>query len=238
MDSVLGGQANRSRDRLFAHGGLHMRNAFLFNLIVLMVSVSSFALGKIPDPKILKDGDLVFQKSNSAQAQAIEDAQGGPWSHMGLVFQKNEKWYVAEAVQPVKVTSFDKWVRRGRNQDVVIKRIPRSVIDLSQAGAKTKLYGQIEKEMGKSYDIFFQWSDDRIYCSELVYKAFQRAFQWAPGQLQRIKDLNLNSEAVQRLIEEREAALGKPIDYNEPIITPYSMMMDPNLELVFSSQAR
>ena len=28
---------------------------------------------------------------------------------------------------------------------------------------------------GKSYDLTFEWNDEKIYCSELIWKIYQRA---------------------------------------------------------------
>lgn len=180
----------------------------------------------------LRAGDLIFHQSQTRQAKAIEEAQGSPWTHMGILFPADGRWYVAEAIQPVTVTSLERFIQRGRNRTVLVKRIRSTVIDMSDEGNQSRVAEEVEKEIGKNYDIFFSWSDERIYCSELVFKAFSRATGWAPGLLQRFRDLNLDGPAMKRLIREREAAQGRPIDLDEPIITPVSILRDQSLESV------
>jgi uncharacterized protein YycO len=46
-----------------------------------------------------------------------------------------------------------------------------------------------EKLRGKKYDIYFGWDDQRIYCSELVWKIYKRGANIEIGKLQRLKIL-------------------------------------------------
>ena len=44
-----------------------------------------------------------------------------------------------------------------------------------------------EKFKGKNYDLTFEWSDDKIYCSELIWKIYKRSTGieiWIEGSLQ------------------------------------------------------
>ena len=56
------------------------------------------------------DGDIVFHTSRSAQSQAIQLATKSPYSHMGIVYLRDGKPFVLEAVQPVKLTPLDEWI--------------------------------------------------------------------------------------------------------------------------------
>jgi hypothetical protein len=58
---------------------------------------------------------------------------------------------------------------------------------LHQAGARY---------LGQPYDLTFDWSDDRMYCSELVYKIYDRALGIKIGSLQRVRDFDLTDAAV------------------------------------------
>jgi hypothetical protein len=66
----------------------------------------------------------------------------------------------------------------------------------------------------------FEWSDDRIYCSELVWKIYQRALGVELGALQKIKEFNLKDPAVQQKMKER---YGAHVPLEEPAISPVSM---------------
>ena len=42
-----------------------------------------------------------------------------------------------------------------------------------------------ESFRGRPYDLTFEWSDERIYCSELVWKIYERALGIEIGPPQR-----------------------------------------------------
>lgn len=88
-------------------------------LLILLLFFSKQALSS----PILKDGDIVFQTSRSSQSQAIKQATHSIYTHMGIIFFKQNQPVVLEAVQPVKFTPFLKWVARGEQGHVVVKRL-------------------------------------------------------------------------------------------------------------------
>lgn len=45
--------------------------------------------------------------------------------------------------------------------------------------------------LGRRYDPRFGWGDDRVYCSELVVKAYERAAGISFGRRERLGDLRL-----------------------------------------------
>lgn len=167
----------------------------------------------------LRDGDLIFQTSLSAQSQAIQVATKSKYSHCGLVFKEQNKYYVFEAVQPVKKTPLEKWIARGKDGEYVIKRLKNSETVLTkEVLLKMKQVGQ--KMSGKNYDLTFEWSDNKIYCSELIWKVYQRATGLEVGKLQKLKDFNLGNEAVKAKLIER---YGKNIPLEEIVISPASI---------------
>ena len=70
----------------------------------------------------------------------------------------------------------------------------------------------------KRYDSLFEWSDDKVYCSELVWKAFDRGANVQIVTPQHIGDLDLFWPPVKALIKARLP--GKSPDLEEPIVTP------------------
>ena len=71
----------------------------------------------------LRDGDLIFHTSQSAQSRAIQLATHSAWSHCGIVYRERGQWQIFEAVQPVKLTPLADWVARGQGGHFVIKRL-------------------------------------------------------------------------------------------------------------------
>ncbi|GAA4052679.1 YiiX family permuted papain-like enzyme [Hymenobacter glaciei] len=178
----------------------------------------------------LHDGDLIFHTSQSAQSQAIQLATHSVWSHCGIVYQQAGQWQVFEAVQPVKLTPLTDWVARGQGGHFVTKRLRDAAKALTPAAlARLKTAGQ--PLLGHSYDLYFGWSDDRIYCSELIWKVYERGLHRRLGQLQHLRDFDLSHPAVQAKLRER---YGKQLPLNETVISPVSIFNSPELVTVLN----
>ena len=169
------------------------------------------------------DGDIIFQSSQSNQSKAIELATKSPYSHMGIIFIKNGKPYVFEAASKVVYTPFDKWVNRGKNRKYIIKRLKDHTLSQKEIANLKRVAHSFEN---KPYDIWFGWDDKYIYCSELVWKIYNKALNLKIGQLQRIKDFNLSAPAVKQKLTER---YGDKIPYQETVISPVAIFNSPLL---------
>ncbi|AII50931.1 YiiX family permuted papain-like enzyme [Hymenobacter sp. APR13] len=176
----------------------------------------------------LYDGDLIFQTSQSAQSRAIQLATHSAYSHCGILFRKNGEWRVFEAVQPVSETSLAAWVARGQGGRFVVKRL-RDAQTVLTPPVLRKLRAAGEQYRGRSYDLYFGWSDERIYCSELLWKMYQQATGRKIGQLQHLRDFDLSHPAVQAKLRER---YGRRLPLNELVISPVRMLESPELVTV------
>jgi hypothetical protein len=154
-------------------------------LAALLSAAPVAAAGSLPP---VRDGDVVFQTSRSAQSLAIQRATRSPWSHMGIVFLRGGAPYVIEAVEPVKATPLARWVARGEGGRVAVKRL-RDADRVLTPATVAGLRREAERFLGRHYDLAFGWSDDRVYCSELVWKAYQRALGRKLGALERMASL-------------------------------------------------
>ena len=92
---------------------------------------------------------------------------------------------------------------------------------------KMKTFG--ETFNGKNYDIYFEWSDERIYCSELVWKIYKHATGLEIGQLETLESFDLTSPEVKSIMEER---YGDNIPLDENVISPAAMFESELLELI------
>ncbi|MCT4666137.1 MAG: YiiX family permuted papain-like enzyme [Flavobacteriales bacterium] len=182
--------------------------------------------------KTIKNGDLIFQTSLSNQSKAIQLATNSKYSHMGIIFMKKGRFYVYEAVQPVKLTPIQKWIKRGKNKHFVIKRLKNADRALSpKVLGKMKKIG--EKFLGKPYDIYFEWSDKKIYCSELVWKIYKEATDIEIGQLEKLSDFDLSHKTVKKLMKKR---YGNNLPLNEKVISPVAMFQSNKLETVLANE--
>jgi hypothetical protein len=164
----------------------------------------------------LRDGDIIFHTSRSAQSQAIQRATRSPYSHVGLVFHRDGKPHVLEAIATVRYTPLAQWTARGTGGQFVVKRL-KSPLDTTQA---KQLRDAAERHAGKPYDLYFGWSDARIYCSELVWKACHEALGMELGARQKLRDFDLSDPVVQAKLRER---YGKNVPMNEPVISPAAL---------------
>jgi uncharacterized protein YycO len=175
----------------------------------------------------IKDGDLIFQTSLSRQSKAIQKATKSVYSHCGLVFKEGNDYVVIEAVQPVKRTPLDKWITKGKDGHYVIKRLKNSNQVLTNENT-LKVKQICEQFIGKNYDMTFEWSDDKIYCSELIWKAYQLGTGIEIGRLQKLREFDLSDEAVKAKMKER---YGDNIPMNETVISPSAIF---DSELLFT----
>ena len=167
----------------------------------------------------LNDGDLIFQTSRSSQSAAIQHATGSIWSHMGMIVLRNGQPYVLEASATVRYTPLAQWVAYGVGRHFVIKRlVDANRVLTSEAVARLDAVGA--SFLGRRYDSTFEWTDDRMYCSELVWKIYDRALGVEIGKLQKIRDFNLTDPTVAKLMEQR---YGNAVPMDEPVISPVSM---------------
>lgn len=145
---------------------------------------------------LLQEGDLVFQATMSSQAGPIAKATDSPITHVGLVFRENDEFRVLEAVEPVREISFREFRAKGTRQAVCVKRPPEGF-------EMKKVLEEGRRFLGGRYDLLFDWSDQKMYCSELTYKAFERGSDLKIGQMQKVKALDFSSIAVQMLMVRR-----------------------------------
>lgn len=180
----------------------------------------------------IKEGDLIFQESQSGQSKAIQLATHSKYSHCGIIYRDTSGFNVYEAVQPVKFTPLDEWIVRGKNRHYVIKRL-KDARELLTPEALKKMKQVGNKFAGKNYDLYFEWSDDRFYCSELIYKIYERGAGIKIGVLQKLKDFDLSSPEVKQKLQER---YGNKIPLEDSVVSPTSIFDSDQLITIKSSE--
>lgn len=207
------------------------KTIFITTSLVLVALGGFYALRKSHDPESpktavceLKEGDVIFQTSRSSQSLAIQHATRSKYSHCGIIYRTGDRYYVFEAVQPVKTTPLDQWIARGKGGKYVVKRLKNADEVLTSATlAKMKRVG--EGFRGKDYDLAFGWSDDKIYCSELIWKIYERGAGIELGKLEMLGDFDLTGKAVRTKLHER---YGDNVPLDETVISP-AAIFDCNL---------
>jgi uncharacterized protein YycO len=174
-----------------------------------------------------KNGDIIFHTSKSSQSKMVQVVTNSKLTHCGIIFYRNGKPFVFEAVQPVKITPLQKWINRGVNGKYIVSRVktPLTKSELNE------MYNYSKSQLGKNYDIKFEWSDKNMYCSELVYKVFVAGDRFI-GQAKKFSDYNLNNKIVKDAIKRR---YGNTINMNEMVITPVDLYKSSEVKTIFNN---
>ena len=92
---------------------------------------------------------------------------------------------VLEAIGPVRETSMFSWIRRGRRSFFDVYRLKpefqQRIPEMVAAGRRF---------LGRPYDIRYELDDEKIYCSELIWKAYREAGGGEMGSLTKFGDLD------------------------------------------------
>ena len=172
-------------------------------------------------------GDFVFQSlPHNPLIDAIEGSSGSPFSHCGIVKKHGEQWAVIEAIGPVKETTLIWWIAQGRDKAFAAFRLREPLLKKVPA-----IIAAAERYEGRPYDIHYDMDDEKIYCSELLYKAVRDATGQKIGRIRKLGELNWKPyENVIRSIENGNLPLEREM------ITPRDFSEAPELQEVFRSK--
>ncbi len=190
----------------------------------------SFAVLNDKIQQTFKDGDIIFQTSQSEQCEAVRIATNSKFSHCGIIFNENGKCYVYEAIQPVKKTMFKDWIKHGLDNKYLVMRLKDSSSLNPLSLEKMKSYGK--NLFNKDYDIYFEWSDENIYCSEYVWKIYKYGANIELCNLQKLKSFNLDDYRVKEIMSQR---YGTNIPLNEDVVAPSQLANSEKLITIFDN---
>jgi hypothetical protein len=203
------------------------KNRFLLViLVVLFVSTISCQSNEVQD--IYQTGDLVFQDFEFGNSAAIKLISNSKYSHMGMIVKLEGKNYVYEAVQPVQVVPLEDWIARNPEKKFEVKRLKNRATYFTEANI-LKFKEEMNKYLDKNYDGKFAWSDNEMYCSEIVWKIYSRVFNLEIGKLQQMNDLDFSNPVVAAKLEEIYQG---DIPLHEWVISPQKMYESELLETV------
>ncbi len=123
----------------------------------------------------LQDGDLLFQDMDcgplcDAIEAVTEGYKGNDFSHMGMVYHRNDTVYIIEAAGKAVRLSTLKQFSKNTNKPMYIGRVKKQYSRLIQPAIDFSL-----KQLGVLYDDEYVYNNNKYYCSELIYDAFMFA---------------------------------------------------------------
>ncbi len=152
---------------------------------------------QLPPTADLKTGDLIFHTSTSNQAVAIAVATSSPLTHVGMIRVHNGKAFVIEASARVQVVTLQAFAERGRLGRFLILRDPTLT-----SAERGRMWRAAKALKGRPYDLFFTYDRARVYCSELVWRAYE-AVHKEPAADEAVADLFVDNAAVDALMKKR-----------------------------------
>ena len=87
--------------------------------------------------------------------------------------------------------------------------------------------------LGKDYDSFFSWDDNKMYCSELVWKLFDRSLKIDLCQPRHLGDFHLSNPIVKAKLEQR---YGNNVPLDEEVVAPSELHESDLLVEVYSGR--
>ena len=166
-------------------------------LLITLLFIVNIAFG-------YNQGDILFQESKSNQSKYIKAATNSRYTHCGIIYKKDGKDYVLEASNVVKLTPVQEWINRGVGKHVKVRKCPIKDFKID-----------LKKYIGKPYDTSFRWTDDKMYCSELVYKIY------ADNGIKLCKLRKVNDYKVGKF---KEYLKKRAISFNELVVAPSDLL--------------
>jgi hypothetical protein len=140
------------------------------------------------------------------------------------VSNQNGNWLVYEALDGVEATPLKEFIFRGRNHGFAVFRLKPAHQD-----HVSKTVENVRSYLGRPYDARYRMDDEKIYCTELIFKAYQDASGEQLGKLVCLSDLNWRP--FQDTIQHFE---GGPVPLDREMTTPKDMAHASQLQPVFS----
>lgn len=202
-----------------------------FIALFTLVSVLLIAL---KNPDLLDDipsveyqtGDIIYQSSNYGQSKAVKLATHSKYSHVGMVLNTDSGVFVLEAVQPVQIMPINSWIARSKSKDYCLQRLLKNQdLEIYNEG----LEKFIHENVGKNYDLLFEWSEDRLYCSELVWKVYKEVYGIELSNLKQLKDFDLTHPYVKGMLAER---YGKTLPLEQSVVAPQDLYESNLLKII------
>ncbi len=128
-----------------------MKSTFSFWSLSLLVSM---LLAPIQSFAIIQ---VTFLELRSSQGQLIQLERNGQFAHVAISYK--DQWLHSHPFRGVEIISNETLEEMGQIS---------AVVTISEFGELTPQ--QVRPFIGKPYDRIYSWSNDAIYCSELIAK--------------------------------------------------------------------
>ena len=167
----------------------------------------------------VREGDVIFQTSQSEQSPLIQIGTRSKISHCGIIVMRGGKPYVLETLRTLVLTPLDKFIARGEEGKYWIKRSKKENIKI-----------RYSNDLGKRYDLAFKFDNGRYYCSELVYDIYKKQLGIELAEPRQVKDYLILF--TDRLPKIKRAMKRRGISKKQYAIAPVDIFNSGHLESV------
>ena len=174
-------------------------------------------------------GDIVFVHIDVLPFRKIARDTGSWTNHVGIVTAiDGGEPIVSESTFPFsKHTPLSKFLKRGKDGRVVVKRLPQPISPAQQEA----LRAAAKARLGKFYDAGFDLASRKQFCSRFVYEIVKEVLGVELGSVQSLRELLAeNPHADMRFW--RVWYFGR-IPWERRTVTPASQIADTTLLTVF-----
>lgn len=173
-------------------------------------------------------GDVVIQNIDPCGRllRAVKAVSESEWCHCGVVDRKDGRWVVCEAVGGgVRYTDLDDFLMRGNRIRFVVYRLTDEFNHQADKFAKS-----CAQYLGRPYDSKYELDDEKIYCSELVYKAYESATGETLVDTQELSDLKWEGHEEDIKYYSESDDLVAVLE--REVVTPVSLTTSPRLKKI------
>ncbi len=146
---------------------------------------------------------------------------------MGIVVFIKKEPLVFHASSITIFEPYQEWIDSGIDKHFVIKRL-KSYPNGFNKENEVKLNEVIQRFVGLPYDDYYEISDERMYCSELIWKIYKNFLNIEIGKLRKLSEYDIEHYEVKGKLKQY---IGERLSYEELMISPGDMF---NSNLVFT----
>ena len=198
------------------------KKTLIWSLVGLVVVLSIAQLWWPTPQSHLREGDIVFRGTNPTVAGLTLSK----WTHCGILVKENGKWMVYEAIGLFKKTPLREWKRHDKPCFFRVMRPKQPLTSAQLQQIRRRCAGL----SGRRYDHAYRWSDDKQYCSELVWKAYHAAGidLSTPRKASTFLSFKLlPDKTINRIVKK------KGISLDEPMVSPSGLINSKYLKRVW-----
>jgi|688.fasta_scaffold379043_2 hypothetical protein len=173
-------------------------------------------------------GDVLVQDIDPCGRllRAVKGVSQSGWCHCGVVDSVDGRWVVHEAVgSGVQTTPIVHFLLRGDDPRFAVYRLTDQFRHQAEMFAQNCL-----QYLGRPYDSKYEMDDEKIYCSELVYKAYLSATGEPLVPTQRLGDLNWTGHVEE--IKHYSESDDLPAVLTREVVTPVALTYSSRLQKV------